>query len=625
MKMRKKLIIFCTFVSMALIPLFAQSDESIMLENVVVTGTRHETDVRHLPMTVTTLSHEKLSEHHRSSILSTLNEQVPGLFTTSRGMMGYGVSNGSAGAFTMRGVGGSSPNAGVLVLIDGVPQYAGLFGHAIADAYQTMMAERVEVLRGPASALYGSNAMGGVVNIVTRQMKLDGVKSDIRLSAGSYGTAQAEWMQRIRKGKFSSIVGLNYGRTDGHRLNNEFSQYTGFIKLGYDLTPHWQVMADMDITHFNASNPGEESTPFIDNDQQVTRGMASLNLTNRYENTSGAFRAYYNWGDHDVNDGYNEGGNPRTNHYMHHDLMAGVSLYQSFPLFTGNRTTVGADWTHFGGRAWNEDCVTHIESLIADRTEDELAAYVDVQQRLTDWMSLNAALRIDHHTQVGTELVPQGGVSFHMPREIELKAMVSKGFRNPTIREMYMFPPQNPNLKPERTLNYELAYKQILLAGDLRVGANLFYITGENLIMLLRENGKPLNTNIDEVENCGLELSAEYRLSPHWRVDANYSFLHMESPVIAAPEHKAYMGAHSHYGSFNLATGLQYVAGLHTTVGDKGAEEKFLLWNLTINYRVSPSLTFFAKGENLLAQRYEVNYGFPMPRATFMGGIKLEW
>ena len=85
MKMRKKLIIFCTFVSMALIPLFAQSDESIMLENVVVTGTRHETDVRHLPMTVTTLSHEKLSEHHRSSILSTLNEQVPGLFTTSRG------------------------------------------------------------------------------------------------------------------------------------------------------------------------------------------------------------------------------------------------------------------------------------------------------------------------------------------------------------------------------------------------------------------------------------------------------------------------------------------------------------------------------------------------------------
>ena len=92
---------------------------------------------------------------------------------------------------------------------------------------KTMLAERVEVLRGPASALYGSNAMGGVVNIVTRQMKEDGAKSHIRLSAGSYGTVQGELTQRIRKGKFSSIIGLNYGRTDGHRPDNTFEQYAG--------------------------------------------------------------------------------------------------------------------------------------------------------------------------------------------------------------------------------------------------------------------------------------------------------------------------------------------------------------------------------------------------------------
>ncbi len=606
-------------------PLCAEVNDTILLDNVVVTGTRHEIGVRHLPMTVTTLSHEQLGEHHRSSILPTLNEQVPGLFTTSRGIMGYGVSTGAAGAFTMRGVGGSSPNAGVLVLIDGVPQYAGLYGHAIADAYQTMMAERVEVLRGPASVLYGSNAMGGVVNIVTRQMKQDGSKSEAQFSAGSYGTVQAEWVQRLRKGKFSSIVGLNYGRTDGHRANNEFEQYTGFVKLGYDLSPHWRAMADVDITHFDASNPGEEANPLIDNDQRVTRGMASVNLTNHYEASSGAVRAYYNWGHHDVNDGYNAGGAPRTSHYMHDDLMAGVSAYQSFPLFAGNRTTLGVDWTHFGGRAWNEDCVTHAESLIADKTEDELATYVDVHQRVTDWMSLNAALRVDYHTQVGTEWVPQGGLAFHLPNEIELKTMVSKGFRNPTIREMYMFPPQNPNLKPERTLNYEVAYKQTLLEGGLSVGANLFYITGKNLIMLLRENGKPLNTNIDEVENCGFEFSADYRLTPYWQLNANYSLLHMKYPVIAAPEHKAYLGVHTHYGSFSLATGLQYVAGLHTTLGDNGTEEEFYLWNLTANYCISPYLTLFAKGENLLSKRYEVNYGFPMPKATFMGGLKFEW
>ena len=142
--------------------------------------------------------------------------------------------------------------------------------------------------------------------------------------------------------------------------------------------------------------------------------------------------------------------------------------------------------------------------------------------------------------------------------------------------------------------------------------------------MLLRENGKPLNTNVDKVENYGLELSTDYKISTRWQMNANYSFLHMKYPVIAAPEHKAYLGVHAHYDSFSFTTGLQYIAGLHTTVGENGKKEEFLLWNLTSNYRLGTNLTLFVKGENLLGQCYEVNYGFPMPKATFMGGISLE-
>lgn len=90
--------------------------------------------------------------------------------------MGYGVSTGAAGGMSLRGIGAGvnaagGPTTSLLVLIDGHPQYMGLMGHPIADAYQSMMAERVEVLRGPASVLYGSNAMGGVINIVTRKMR----------------------------------------------------------------------------------------------------------------------------------------------------------------------------------------------------------------------------------------------------------------------------------------------------------------------------------------------------------------------------------------------------------------------------------------------------------------------
>ena len=173
----------------------AQIADSLALQEVVVTGTRNATDVRHLPMTVNVLGRQLLTEQHQTSILPTVMQQVPGLFVTSRSMMGYGVSTGAAGGINLRGISGGAGQ--LLVLIDGHPQYQGIYGHPISDSYQTLMAERIEVLRGPASVLYGSNAMGGVMNIVTRQAREDGVRTDINLGAGSYGTIQAEVANHI--------------------------------------------------------------------------------------------------------------------------------------------------------------------------------------------------------------------------------------------------------------------------------------------------------------------------------------------------------------------------------------------------------------------------------------------
>lgn len=110
------------------------------IDEVVVTGTRNETDVRHLSQTVTVVDRSKID---RSLLLT---EQVPGLFVTARGIMGYGVSGGAAGSISLRGLSGGT--ARLMVMIDGHPQYAGIFGHPIADAYQSFLAERVEVLRG---------------------------------------------------------------------------------------------------------------------------------------------------------------------------------------------------------------------------------------------------------------------------------------------------------------------------------------------------------------------------------------------------------------------------------------------------------------------------------------------
>lgn len=595
------------------------------IDEVVVTGTRSVADVRHLSQTVSVVDRSTIEQNAQPSLLPVLSRQVPGLFITSRGIMGYGVSDGAAGGISLRGLSGG--NARMMVLIDGHPQYAGIFGHPISDAYQSMLAERVEVLRGPASVLYGSNAMGGVINIVTRRLDEDGVKTDFRAGYGSFNTVETELTNMVRKGRFSSTVSASYNRTDGHRQDMQFEQYGGYLKLGYELADHWDLSADGDVTHFNASYPGPVSAPLVDGDQRITRGVASLAVRNEYDRTSGALSLFYNWGNHWINDGYtpSKGEGPQPARFNSYDDMMGISLYQSTRFFEGNRITVGFDWFRYGGRAWNDFIAGEnagSRTMLVDKFENELAGYMDFRQHIGRIVTLNAGLRVDHHSRVGTEWIPQAGAVFHLPHSVELKASASKGFRYPILREMYMFPPQNPDLQPESMWNYEISAMQTLLDGNLSYGVNIFYINGKNMIMTLpNPNGSGmLNQNSGKIENAGVEAQIGWRINGTWSVDANYSFLHMENPVVAAPEHKFYAGGNFSKGRWNATTGIQYIAGLYTSVSPV-VKEEFVLWDATVSFRILPWLFVWVRGENLLAQEYEINAGYPMPRATVIGGF----
>lgn len=633
----RKTIVFAGFLNLICTPGMSQEQKHDTIRaskvyeigEVVVTGSRNETDVRHLSQTVSVINRIDIEHAMQPSLLPVLTEQIPGLFVTSRGIMGYGVSTGAAGGISLRGLSGGTGR--LMVMIDGHPQYAGIFGHPIADAYQSFLADRVEVLRGPASVLYGSNAMGGVINIVTRKMHDNGVNTNIHMGYGSYNTLESEFTSRIRKGRFSSVVSGSYNRTDGHRDNMEFEQYGGYAKLGYEMTGNWSLRGDINITHFNASYPGPITPPLLDGDQRITRGVTLFAIENNYEQTSGGLSFFYNWGKHWINDGYtpSKEEKPQDERFNSRDNMMGVSLYQSMQLFKGNRITAGVDWFRYGGKAWNEYVSgEHIgtTSDLVNKHENELAGYVDLRQNIGTWLTFNAGLRADHHSRVGLEWVPQAGLAFHLPHTIEMKASASKGFRYPILREMYMFPSQNPDLQPESMWNYELAFSQQLLNGRLAYGVNLFYIDGKNLIETLpNPNGSGmLNQNSGEIENSGIELQAAWRISQYWSVDGNYSYLHMKNPVLAAPKHKLYTGVNFNYRHWDISTGIQYISGLYTQT-DPIKTEEFVLWNIRASYQACRWLNIWARGENLLAQKYEINAGYPMPRATVMAGINISF
>ena len=599
----------------------AQKD-SLQLQEIVVTGTRNATDVRHLPMTVTIIDRNQLTEQHQASVLPTAMQQVPGLMVTSRSMMGYGVSTGAAGGINLRGITGGSGQ--LMVLIDGHPQYNGVYGHPIADSYQTLMADRVEVLRGPASVLYGSNAMGGVLNIVTRSMHGDGVRTNASVGAGSYGTVQAEASNQVRSGKFSSTVAAQYGRTDNHRPRMGFEQYGGYLKLGYDFSQHWNAYVDADLTHFNASYPGSVQSPLFEANQWITRGVVSAALENHYGNTSGALSVFSNFGRHKIDDGTADPQKPTQRYFRSRDALTGVSWYQSFQLFQGNRLTAGLDYQHIYGRAFYTSKQTG-EVLDTPNKQsghshrNEVAGYVDFRQDLLQWLTVDAGVRVDHHSVTGTEWVPQAGIVARPMETGEVKAMASKGFRNPTMREMYLYPPSNEELEPERLWNYELSWRH--RPGALTYGVNLFYIKGDNMIQTVNRK----NVNTGEIENYGVEAEAQYRIGNHWRLSTNHAFLHMENPVVAAPEYKGFLGADFFHQKWTVNAGLQYLSGLYTEVGDNEKKENFCLLNIAATYALNNNLSLWVRGENLLAQKYEINLGYPMPRATCMAGVDIRF
>ncbi len=600
----------------------ADVNQKDTLNEIVVTGTRSADDVRHLPMTVTVVGRNQLTAQNQPSILPTVMQQVPGLFVTSRSMMGYGVSTGAAGGINLRGITGGAGQ--LLVLIDGHPQYNGIYGHPISDSYQTLMAERVEVVRGPASVLYGSNAMGGVLNIVTRNSRTDGVNTHINLGAGSYGTFQAEATNQVRSGKFSSTVAAQYNRTDNHRPRMGFEQYGGYIKLGYDFTPHWNAYVDADITHFNSSYPGSTSKPMYEADQWITRGVVTAALENNYERTSGALSVFTNFGHHKIDDGTANITSPTNRYFRSKDALTGISMYQSAQLFKGNRLTVGVDYQHIYGNAYYTSKETGEVMQTKNKQSgksyrNEIAGYVDFRQDIASWLTVDAGIRLDHHSVTGSEWVPQAGIVIRPLSTGEIKLMASKGFRNPTMREMYLYPPSNEELEPERIWNYELSWRHRL--GAVTYGANLYYIKGDNMIQTINKK----NVNTGEIENYGIEAELAYHINNHWSLNTNHAYLHMKNEVVGAPEYKGFVGADYTSGKWTANAGLMYVSGLYTAVGANEKKENFCLFNASVAYRLTKWLQLWARGENLFAQGYEINEGYPMPRATFMGGVNIRF
>jgi iron complex outermembrane receptor protein len=586
-------------------PEISQGD-TIRLDEVVVTGTTIKVSRNNIPMAVSVVNMQNNITGDESALLPVLSGRVPGMFVTERGITGFGVSTGAAGQITLRGIGGN-PTTGVLILIDGHPQFQGIFGHPLADSYVASDADRVEVIRGPASILYGSNAMGGVVNIITRKQLQEGFHANARVMYGSCNTGKYMASAGYSKKGFTVFASLNHDRTDGHRPHSDFKITNGYIKMGYAISPHFRLGADLSLAGFDATDPGPDTVNAVPgNSIDITRGYWSLSFDNEFSQYSGTAKFYYNFGEHSISDGFHS-----------NDANYGFNIHEAFRIFKGTTVTAGIDHANYGGQGEN---VRYDISLV-DTTVHETGIYGFMQMTLYGKLTLNTGLRLQYHNVYKEEWIPSGGLAYQFSPKTAFKLNISKGFRSPTIRELFLWN-HNPDLSPERIMNYEAGLSQILFKNRLSIELTGFLLKGDNLIVA-GEMGRLINSG--EIRNEGVEIAVQVNPLNDLNLDASYSFIHMKTPVYATPEHQLFISGQYRWKNLTLVSSLHFVSGLDTDASSTiNTSEKYALINMKVSYRIWKYATLFISGDNLLDQSYENIHYYTMPGVMIFGGISMR-
>ncbi len=433
---------------------------------VVITATNHEESLSDVPVSVDVVDAKTIMDLNPASVKNVL-QYVPGVRMLEdqvdiRGYTGYSLGVGSR----------------VLLLMDGMPLLTGDMGEIVWEMIPVDQVERVEVVKGAASALYGSSALGGVISIITRDIP-SAPQTDFRMYSGLYDQpyySEWKWSDKSRGmdglyashsqrfGSFGILAYGGYGADNGFRQNDSYTRWNGFAKLEYDFSPFEQLKLVSSIVHqnqasfyyWNGLNDPLQPDPAQENAQTLT---TRWNTDLLFKGFSGDRFSYSIKGQF-------------FSSFLHYD-SAGVGNASSLAN-TANLEAQGA-WDSKDNYRLTFGAVGNIDRIIALYYGTHLglggAAYLQGELDLASPLRLDAGFRYDIQEIVGippwTRLSPKIGVVFSASPTTTLRASVGGGFRAPSMAELYInegtpYLPIVPNagLKPEQSWSFEVGGTQ---------------------------------------------------------------------------------------------------------------------------------------------------------------------
>ena len=604
---------------------WAQQDEdTFQLDPLIVTATRSAERLSRTTRSVTVISAEDMAAQGTQTVADALRS-VPGLDVVRTGALGGTTSIYTRGAESDHTV----------VLIDGVK--VNLTGGAIDLANLSVdSVERIEVVSGSVSTLYGSAAMGGVIHIVTKRGS-GPLSASLSAAGGSFNANIQRAALRAGTAWGGLSVAASRVDSDGHlAFNNQYDNAN--LSLRADLSPDENTNIDLTLRHTDSELhfPTDGTGAVIYRNQFSTTHETALGLR-------GA-RALMPWWNSSLQLGFHR----RQHRYYPDSYLEGDSP------FTYDEKRLAIDWQsvldiNLGdltlGVAYEDD-----ENTETDVRRQNTAGYAQLRLKPLEPLVLVGGLRADGHSEFGTELTYQVSVAYFLPGGTKLRAALGTGFKEPKWGEIFSTPftMGNPDLEPERSVTWELGVEQRLSEDQLRLEATFFSNRFKDLIGYKYTGSPPTEPNffnVQEAKAHGVEFSVAVTPTPAWAFGAVYTWLHSEAiapgpsggpgfvegkPLTRRPERKFRLFGQYTHGRFDGRLDMYYVgtrADVDWSLYERVDNPAYTKVDVALTYTLIESerrtLELFGRVENLFDEDYEEVYGFEAPGFAAFGGIRM--
>ena len=643
--MGKLALFFCVFLLLFCGSVFAQeppaSEEPtesgipvLPQQEVVVTGNPTEKRLEELTVPVTVINAQQI-EQEKALSLSDLLRDVPGVFVRQKGATGASTSVILRGALSTQ----------TLVLIDGIevndPNLGGAFDFSDFD---TAGIERIEVVRGSYSALYGSSAVGGVVNIITKKgageprlsvEALGGSFDTGRLLVGaSGGTEKNYW----------SVCASRF-QTDNAMAHNSHWRETFTAKSGTIFGDGLALDILAYANHSQSEDPYDYGSP-LPLDDNITRERDQYVLGAKLSHRVSDVLSYSVKTSFFDTDSYfeNRGDTAGAPDELTSTCETSVSTIQ------GQIETDMAKLLRAGDLGWEfvagaqakritslNFAVSQnffpppptITTLFEDETEDK-ALFFQNEFVFRKRFTLCAGLRMDKYGSLTTEYLPRFGVKYYFLKETALKANYGEGFRAPSPIEFFDPWVGNLNLTPEKSHSYDAGVEQSFFTGKMKLEATYFQIRVNDLIAwdpstFILENYKKTRTE-------GAEFTFSSKITKRVSIGLSYTYQNARD----LSDNSELPGRSPHFGGFKIAyTGEKLTAVLDGYFSEAIPSEGILdeksraqpdaakgkLVNFAVGYKASAQAEIFLKLTNLLDARYKESQSAPyiLPFSVYLG------